>query len=144
MYFYNMRWANNKIGFDDRLVAMLGIPFLSFLIPIIFFGWRIGRPPYYPWNAFWPTLIITTAIWLACRVIMIWTRKRYAPFALVKKRLLIQTLLVLFAALVIHNALGFMLDGVCDGFAKNRVNPLTPEDIAIESNAAAIFCTLLV
>ncbi|MBN8856089.1 MAG: hypothetical protein BGO55_16505 [Sphingobacteriales bacterium 50-39] len=142
MYFYTMRWSSSKIGFNDIWVMLTGIPLLSFLIPIIFFGWRIGRPPYYPLTAFWLTLIITVSIWLSCRFIMIWTRRRYASFALVKKRLVIQTLLILFVALIVHNVLGSLLNGFCGDFAKT--NPMSPEDLAIESNAAAIFSTMLV
>jgi hypothetical protein len=139
-----MRWANSKVGFDDRWVMLIGIPLFSFLIPIIFFGWRIGRPPYYPWNAFWPAFLITAVIWFSCRFIMIWMRRRYEPFAMVKKRIVMQTLWVLFVALVVHNILGYFLEGFCENVALLRKNPLTPEDIAIESNAAAVFCTLLV
>jgi two-component system, LytTR family, sensor kinase len=62
MYFYSMRWVNSKIGFNDTLVMLIGIPLFSSVIPIIFFGWRIGRPPYYPWNAYWPCLVILILI----------------------------------------------------------------------------------
>jgi len=144
MYFYSMRWANSKIGFDDRLVMLIGIPLFSFLVPIIFFGWRVGRPPYYPWDAYWPAFVITAVIWITCRFIMIWTRKRYAPFAHVKKRLAVQTLLILLAALVANNLLGYLLKDSCESLVQLRKDPLNEKDIALNSNAAAIFSTLLV
>lgn len=144
MYFYIMRWTNSKIGFDDRLVMLIGIPLFSFLIPIIFFGWRIGQPPYYPLAAFWPAFVITTAIWITCRWIMIWTRKRYASFAHVKRRLAIQTSLILLAALVANNLLGHLLKDACNELMRRPGTSFSKGDFAINSNAAAIFSTLLV
>jgi len=121
-----MRWVNSKIGFNDWLVMLIGIPLFSSLIPIIFFGWRIGRPPYYPWNAYWPCFIITAIIWISCRFIMIWTRRRYASFALVRKRLIVQSVLIL------------------KDLIQLRQGQFNPGDAAINSNAATIFSTMLV
>jgi hypothetical protein len=139
-----MRWVNNKIGFNDWLVMLIGIPVFSSLIPIIFFGWRIGRPPYYPWNAYWPCFVITTIIWMSCRFIMIWTRRRYESFDQVKKRLIIQTTLVIIAALATNNTVGIFLQGMCKDLEALRHNQITPADAMINSNAATIFSTMLV
>jgi len=144
MYFYSMRWVNNKIGFNDWLVMLIGIPLFSSLIPIIFFGWRIGRPPYYPWNAYWPCLIITAIIWISCRFIMIWTRRRYASFALVKKRLVVQSVLILIAALLTNNVVGLFLDDLCKDLIQLRHGQFNPGDAFINGNAATIFSTMLV
>jgi hypothetical protein len=89
-YFYVMRWVNNKIGFDDRLVMAFGITLFSFVVPIIFFGWRIGRAPQLSWMSYWPCLTVTAAIWLGSRFILIWARTRYANFDQVKKRMWVQ------------------------------------------------------
>jgi len=139
-----MRWVNSKIGFNDTLVMLIGIPLFSSLIPIIFFGWRIGRPPYYPWLAYWPCLVITAIIWISCRFIMIWTRRRYASFALVKRRLVVQSLLILAAALLTNNVIGLFLNDMCKDLIKLRQGQFTAKDAAINSNAATIFSTMLV
>ena len=144
VYFYSMRWVNSKIGFNDWLVMLIGIPLFSSLIPIIFFGWRIGRPPYYPWNAYWPCFIITAIIWISCRFIMIWTRRRYASFALVRKRLIVQSVLILTAALLTNNIVGLFLEDICKDLIQLRQGQFNPGDAAINSNAATIFSTMLV
>lgn len=77
--------TNSKIGFDDRLLILIVIPLASFTIPVVFFGLRFERPPYFTWNAYLTTFIISTVVWLGNRYIMIWTRSRYPQFEAVKK-----------------------------------------------------------
>jgi hypothetical protein len=128
--------ANSKIGFDDRLVTLIAVPILSFIIPIVFFGLRFNRPPYFIWGAYLTTFIITAAVWVGNRYIMIWARRRYPQFAIVRKRLLIQSLAILIFTLLSNNILGKLLHGIC-GWGKEG----DPEHI-FNSNAAALFCTL--
>jgi two-component system LytT family sensor kinase len=139
-----MRWQNNKIGFDDRAVMTGGIALVSVLVPIIFFGWRIGRPPYFGWAAYWPCLVVTAVIWLGCRYIMIWARTRYASFGEVKKRLWIEMSVILIYTLLANNLLGAGIFKSCEDDLRAAGYRFTKDDIAIESNAAAILCTLLV
>lgn len=139
-----MRWVNNKIGFDDRLLAAVTIPALSLLIPVVFFGWRIGIPPYLTWQSYWPCLIITSVIWLGCKFIMIWARTRYPSFAEVKRRLWIQMTIILVYVLVVNNVLGALLARQCMNTARDAGLRLTPTDVLIDCNAAAILCTFLV
>ncbi|GGB03885.1 sensor histidine kinase [Puia dinghuensis] len=139
-----MRWQNNKIGFDDRPVMVIGILVLSFFIPIIFFGWRIGRPPYYPWDAYWTSLVETAITWLGSRAICIWARKRYPSFQTVKKRLLVQFGAVIAFALVIDGITDVLFKDVCERLLKMRPTPLLNDDVTINSVSATILCTLLV
>jgi hypothetical protein len=139
-----MRWGNSKIGFDDRLIMTGGIFLFSLFIPIVFFGLRIGRVPYYNRYAYWTTLLITGSIWISSRYIMIWARRRYPSFTQVRKRLLIQISLIVLVALVVNNLVGYFLKDYCASFLAQRPVPLSLSDILINSNAAAIFCTLLV
>jgi two-component system, LytTR family, sensor kinase len=136
--------ADSKIGFDDRLVTLIAVPVLSFIIPIVFFGLRFDRPPYFKWNAYLTTFIITAVVWIGNRYIMIWARKRYPQFANVRKRLLIQSLAILIFTLLSSNILGNLLDGIC-GLKKEGGYPgHTMSDIVLNSNSAAFFCTLAV
>jgi hypothetical protein len=140
-----MRWQNNKIGFDDRPVVIAGIALFSFLVPIVFFGWRIGRPPYLGWDSYWPCTVIVTMIWLGCRSIMIWARTRYPLFSQVKKRLWLQMGVILLFVLLVNNFLGELLFKQCEERLRTEAGiRMTKGDIAIESNAATILCTLLV
>lgn len=138
-----MRWVNNKIGFDDRLVVVIGITVFSFVIPIVFFGWRIGRPPYLKWAAYWPCLVVTSVIWLGCRFILIWARTRYWPFEQVKKRLWVQGVSIVGYVVVVNNVLGSLVFEGCEKIGRDGAAPLTRGDILIDSNAAAILCTIL-
>lgn len=139
-----MRWRNDKIGFDDRLVMVLGILIISFLVPIVFFGWRIGRPPYYPFTAFWTSLVITSITWLTCRWVACWARTRYPSFNQVRKRVLIQYGTVMVAALLINFVADTTLDEVCYRLMKFRSMPMQEDDTGIASISATILCTALV
>src|SRR5690349_20935489 len=112
--------ASPKIRFDDRLVTIILIPGISLIIPFVFFGMRLDQPPYLTWRAYLCVVIITTVIWLGNRYIMIWARTRYPQFELVRKRLAIQSSVMLVYTLVSNNVLGYVLD-VC-GLKEHRVN----------------------
>jgi len=135
--------TSSKIGFSDRWVTVIMIPVVSLVIPIVFFGMRFDRAPYFNWKAYLSVVIITTVIWLGNRYIMIWARTRYPQFELVRKRLLVQSLTMLVYTLVSNNLLGYVLDAC--GLKEHGTVPwhdvLT---VVINSNAAAIFCTLTV
>jgi len=137
-------WRNSpKIGFDDRLVMLLLLPATSLIIPFVFFGWRFDRPPYLTWKVYLSVLIITTIIWLGNRYILIWTRTRYPQFELVKKRLLVQSLVMLVYTIFSNNVLGYILD-IC-GLKEHQNFPGHDQfTVVVNSNAAAIFCSLTV
>jgi len=135
--------TNNKIGFDDRLVIVILVPVASFIIPIIFFGMGFDRPPYLTWNAYLCILIITTVIWLGNRYIMIWARTRYPLFEQVRKRLVVQSLVMLVYTLIADNSLGYLLD-VCGLKHDHHLPGYGITYIITTSNAAAIFCSLTV
>jgi two-component sensor histidine kinase len=134
-------WRNNpKISFDDRLVTVILIPAASFIIPIVFFGMGFGREPYFTWNAYLNTLLITTVIWLGNRRILILFRTRYPDFADVRRRLMMQSMVMLIYTLVANNFLGFFLDQC--GLKQFHKHNLT--DVLTISNGAALFCSLTV
>lgn len=121
-----------------------GMLLFPLFIPIIFFGLRIGRPPYFTPGSYWITLAITSSIWISTRFIMIWARTRYPSFDKVKKRLWVQNSVILVNALILNNLIGYLLRDYCAAILAQRIPRPEPSDILINSNAAAIFCTLLV
>ncbi|MFZ4059008.1 MAG: sensor histidine kinase [Ferruginibacter sp.] len=138
-----MQRINTNIGFNDRWVTIVFIPILAFLIPIVFFGRRIGRIPYYTWQIFVSTLIITSTIWLGNRFIMILVRKHYPHFADTKKRIIVQTIYMVIFTLLVTNLLGWALDDFCNLIQPQRTyNDYV--DIFINSNATSFFCTLTI
>jgi len=135
--------TNRKIGFDDRLVTIILVPLASFIIPIIFFGWRFDRPPYFTWMVYTSTFIITAAIWLGNRYILIWARARYPVFSETRKRIMVQSTVMLIYTLIANNLLGYLLD-IC-GLKHNHLYPgFDLRFVVTNSNAAAIFCSLTV
>jgi two-component system LytT family sensor kinase len=130
---------SSKIGFDDRLITTILVPFTALIIPFIFFGMRFDRPPYFTWQVYLSALILTTVIWLGNRQIMLWARTRYSGFEHVRKRLMVQSAAMLVYTLVTNNTLGYLLDA-CG--LKEQQGDLYA--ILIHSNVAAIFCTLTV
>lgn len=118
---------------------VIGIPLLSFIIPIVFMGCRFNRPPYLTWDKYLSTLAITSVIWIGNRYIMIYSRKRYPLFNEVRKRLFFQSALMLVFTLVSNISLGQVFEKV---FNKDKIFSLA--DILIHSNSAALFCTIMV
>jgi two-component system, LytTR family, sensor kinase len=135
--------TNNKIGFDDRLLILLMTPVSSFIVPFVFFGLRFQRPPYLTWKVYLTTLIITVAIWVGNRYVMIWARTRYPEFSDVKKRLTVQAAIMLGYTLIATNVLGAILHDYC-GLQTPQYAGLTMQDIVINSNNASIFSSLAV
>lgn len=138
-------WRNNaKIGFDDRLLTVILVPAAALIIPVIFFGMSFSAAPYFTWNVYMNTLIMTTVIWLGNRYILIWARSRYPQFDQVRKRLLVQSMVMLVFTIITNNILGYVLD-ICG--LKNfhaRYPHHSVFDVFNISNAAAVFCLLTV
>lgn len=119
------------------------VPVLSLIIPIVFFGMRFDKPPYFTLKGYLSVLIITAVIWLGNRYIMIWSRTRYPQFEVVKKRLLVQSAVMLVFTLVSDNLLGYILD-ICGLKQRHEFAAHDLYTVVINSNAASIFCTLTV
>jgi len=134
-----MKRVNNFIGFNDGLLMAIGIPFLSFVIPIVFMGCRFNRPPYLSFEKYFVVLGITAIIWIGNRYIMIYSRKRYPMFNEVRRRLWVQSL-VMFVFTVASN---MILDQLADSLFSKDSGLLTEADSIIHSNSAAIFCTIM-
>ena len=135
--------CNKRIGFDDRLVTAIMVPVASFIIPFVFMGVRFDREPVFTWNLYFSVLIITTSIWLGNRFILIWARKRYPDFSMVRRRILVQSVVMFVYTIVANLSLGILLD-LC-GLKHNHFHgEFDWYKVYINSNFAAIFCSLTV
>ena len=135
--------SNDKIGFDDRLLMLIMIPFCAFIIPYIFFGRRFDEAPYLTWPVYRGGLIITAAVWMGNRMILIWSRTRYPQFEDTRKRLIRQSLLMFVFTLVANNLLAYVLDVCRLGFELNASGPAS-YTILLNSNFSTLLCTLTV
>jgi len=138
-------WTTNcKIGFDDRKVMLILIPLVAFIIPVVFFGLRFQRVPYYTWQIYVSTLLLTTVIWLGNRFIMLWSRGRYPRFEEVRKRLVIQSAIMIVFTLLCTNTLGYAMHDFCGMREGGAYQGRTMGDIIINSNNASFFCSLTI
>jgi two-component system, LytTR family, sensor kinase len=134
---------NCKIGFDDRWVTLIMVPVLSFIIPIVFFGRRLGRAPHFSWRIYTTTFITTAVIWIGNRIIMSWARGRHPLFSQQRERLLKQSFITLLFTLAATNILGFLLNDFCR-LGMEIGDQIKFVDVLINSNSAALFCSLTV
>jgi two-component system, LytTR family, sensor kinase len=136
-----MRKHNCMIGFNDGVLTMIGIPLLSFIIPIVFFNCRFNRPPFLTWDKYFTTMMITTVIWLGNRYIMIYSRKKYPVFDEVRKRIIFQSVLMFLFTVTANTVMGIFTKEI---FADEHPEFFSATDIIIHSNSAALFCTIMI
>src|SRR6516162_2516121 len=137
-------WKTNaKIGFDDRLLILIMVPVSAFIIPYIFFGRRFDEVPYFTWSVYRGSLIITSAIWLGNRFILIWSRTRFPHFEETKKRIIVQSGWMLVFTLATDNLLAYFLD-VCNLGHDKNMTAAYAYTLFLNSNFATLLCTLTV
>ncbi|MCB0569359.1 MAG: histidine kinase [Phaeodactylibacter sp.] len=98
------------LGFDDTWALILGIPFLSFIIPLLFFKGTLsnGLVAYLPeWGI---SFIYTVTYWFSCRAIFIFFRRRYSGYQETRKRILYITATALAAYFVLNHSLKYVHD----------------------------------
>lgn len=131
---------NCRIGFHDGLLMLIGIPLLAFIIPVVFFNCRFDRIPLLTWEKYFTTLFITAVIWIGNRYIMIYSRRKFPLYGEVRKRLFLQSVLMVVFTITANVIMGFIFHGT---YQKDSP-PITITDEMIHSNAAALFCTIMI
>ena len=119
---------------------VIGIPLLALIIPIVFFNCRFNRPPLLTWDKYFTTLFITSVIWVGNRYIMIYSRKKFPLFDVVRKRIFFQASWML----VFTVAVNVILGQVFQKTFSDEMLAITLADKLIHSNSAAIFCTITI
>ena len=97
------------LGFDDTWWIVLGVPIVSFAVPLLFFRATLseGLWAYLPhWSV---SLAYTVAYWGACRGIFIYFRRRFSAYHQTRKRILYTSLAVLAAYFSINVFLDFSM-----------------------------------
>lgn len=131
------------VGFDDRKLFYIGVPVVSFILPILF--WNVDLKIYFsnqPLELL-ETMNYTIVYWLLCRQVSINLRKKYGTLEDMKKRIWLQILIIVPLVPVI----GFVLEsihqyiyGICD--ANDACNP-TPLQAILSTYALCFICLLL-
>ncbi|HOZ76937.1 MAG TPA: histidine kinase [Ferruginibacter sp.] len=135
-----MKKHNCRIGFNDGLLMVTGIPLMAFIIPIVFFNCRFSRPPFLTLDKYFATLLITTILWVGNRYIMIYSRKKFPLFDDVRKRIFYQSVWMLLFTVTSNVVLGQVFEKT---FMDETLNA-TVTDKLIHSNSAAVFCTIMI
>ncbi len=117
------------------------IPVLGFIVPFIFGGCRFARPPFFTLDLYLKTIAIVICLWAGDRLIMIWSRGKYPLFKDVRKRLIHQSASMFVFTVVGNNLLGWFIDDVV--FNKEG-GSFFYTDKLINTNSAAIFCTIMI
>lgn len=92
----------NTYGFDDTIWMLIGIPVVSFVIPLLFFNATLydGVLTYLPnWGV---SLMYTCAYWFSTRLIFAYFRKKYPRYNDTRKRL-IYTFLAIIVMFIFWN-----------------------------------------
>lgn len=130
----------DRICWDDKWAMVVSLPIISLLIPYVFFGIRFTRPPYLTVPIFVSTLIISTVIWIGNRTIMIWSRNKYPQMGQLKKRLMIQSLLMFLYTLTAGLGIGFLLED----FSNMHLAGISQNDEIISSINSSLFTTIAI
>jgi two-component system, LytTR family, sensor kinase len=136
-----MARTNCKIGFNDVPLMVITIPVLSFIVPIVFMGCRFNRTPFFSWDKYLTTFLVIVALWAGDRLIMVWSRGKYPAFRDVRKRLVHQSVSMFLFTVIGNNLFGWLVDDVV---FKGSYGGHFTTNILINSNSAAIFCTIMI
>ncbi len=105
--------TNKWLGFQDKWTLILGIPILSFFIPILFFG-QFPTENIELFIRHWITAFLYTAsYWFSCRYIFIQVRKKYPDYKQIKQRILLSVGLVVVAFILIKLILVPISEVIC-------------------------------
>ena len=130
----------DRICWNDHWAIIVSLPILSLLIPFVFFGIRFTHAPYFTIPLILNTFIISAIIWIGNRGIMIWSRNRYPLMEQLKKRLLIQSLLMLVYTLLAGVGVGYLLEE----FSQIDRTGMSKTDVLIASINSSLFTTIAI
>lgn len=98
------------LGFDDTYFLLVGIPLVSFCIPLLFFNGTLsnGLMAYAPkWGV---SLMYTISYWFTTRAVIIYMRRRFQGYKDTRKRIIYSTIFILLTYTVINRLLDILHD----------------------------------
>jgi sensor histidine kinase YesM len=99
------------LGFDDRLVLVVGIPLLALTMPVLFFKVQPFDGVCY-WGSAFFAMIHTGVVWLGDRQVFIFSTRRYPSLKDWRKRLVMILLLGIFITGVSCSVVNLVLRGI--------------------------------
>jgi sensor histidine kinase YesM len=134
---------NKNSRIREGMLVFICIPIVSFILPVVFFGTRFQKAPFFTWQMFITTMVITTAIWIGNRAIMLRARSMYPHFDDSRKRLYFQSLVMLLYTLIINNLIGYLMKDFSN-ITPGRDGKSSFVDLLINCNSAAIFTSITI
>lgn len=113
------------LGFDDTKTFLIGIPVISFAMPLLFFRATLadGLMAYLPnWGV---SLMYTVAYWFSIRSIFILMRRRFGGHQQIRKRIFYSILLVVLVFFTLNTVIGL--------FHRHDYNDVTDFDYNVAS-----------
>ncbi len=89
------------IGFDDTKMVLVLIPFFAFFFPLMVFGLSPLDNAFYFWTSYLISITHIVVYWYFERWIVLYVRKRYNSFKDYRKRIILQSIIVLFSTLIL-------------------------------------------
>jgi sensor histidine kinase YesM len=95
------------LGFDDRPMVLIGIPVITFIAPVLFFGASYDRGFLEICPELGSSLVYTTILWFGNRRVLIELRKRIAHYK--ERKRIIYTVIAVIIFTTIVNLTGYYL-----------------------------------
>lgn len=117
-----MRPTKTLIGINDKWLMIIGIPVVSLIISLMMFHERIIVDPLSLFRCFPISVIYTTAFWFCLRGVMMFVRDRYFETSQIRKKMILQVLLVLVTYSIVKVIVDFLIHDWADrifGFAED-------------------------
>lgn len=89
------------LGFNDFRFIIIGVMALGLILPIVFFDVKIGDPNTSFFLEWVEACLFATCYWITSRKVMIWWRKKYPSFEMVKKRLIMSSITCIIAVIIV-------------------------------------------
>ncbi len=128
------------LGFDDRLLMLIGIPIISMMVPLLFIEFGELTLDHYLFNVYLSSIHVTV-FWFAFRLIFIHARTKFPNFTEVFKRLLYQISLVIISYII----LDILLDQFCMKILLGEGDYLDEHHLAVTTGAIfliALMCSV--
>lgn len=127
------------IGMDDRIALLIGIPVLSFIMPLLFFKETLanGLLAYLP--KILGSIVHTIVYWLTIRKVIIEMHRRFPEQKDTKKRILYSGVLVI----IIYFLLNPLLDFIHTSLGYQGAPGVTEFDYAVAALVVIIICVTI-
>ena len=104
--------SRSELGFDDRMLMLIGIPIVGVWIFLLMFGTRLDFvvEEGYLWNCLATSVTYTFIFWFFMRAAIIYLRQEFPMHKQIAKRLVVQTIILIILYFIIKHGLKLTLE----------------------------------